>query len=55
MAMRLSKPIRHMKTSPDWHLDTTSPVGERWRLGVGAFVTDEMIADENRTMMLRSR
>jgi long-subunit fatty acid transport protein len=29
------------------------PVGERWRLGLGAFVTDEMIADDNRTMMLR--
>ena len=29
------------------------PVGERWRLGVGAFVTDEMIADDNRTMLLR--
>ncbi len=29
------------------------PVSERVRLGVGAFVTDEMIKDENRTMMLR--
>ena len=29
------------------------PVSERVRLGVAAFVTDEMIKDENRTMMLR--
>jgi long-chain fatty acid transport protein len=29
------------------------PIGERLRLGFGAFVTDEMIKDENRTMMLR--
>jgi len=29
------------------------PISERVRLGVGAFVTDEMITDENRTMMLR--
>ena len=29
------------------------PISERVRLGVGAFITDEMITDENRTMMLR--
>jgi long-chain fatty acid transport protein len=29
------------------------PVGDRWRVGLGAFITDEMIKDENRTMMLR--
>ena len=29
------------------------PVSERVRLGLGAFVTDEMIEDENRTMILR--
>jgi long-chain fatty acid transport protein len=29
------------------------PISDRVRLGVGAFLTDEMIKDENRTMMLR--
>jgi long-chain fatty acid transport protein len=29
------------------------PISERVRLGLGAFVTDEMIKDDNRTMMLR--
>jgi long-chain fatty acid transport protein len=29
------------------------PISERVRLGFGAFITDEMITDENRTMMLR--
>ena len=29
------------------------PVSERVRLGFGAFITDEMITDDNRTMMLR--
>lgn len=29
------------------------PISERVRLGLGAFITDEMIKDENRTMMLR--
>lgn len=29
------------------------PVSERVRLGLGAFVTDEIIEDENRTLMLR--
>ena len=29
------------------------PISDRVRIGLGAFVTDEMIKDENRTMMLR--
>lgn len=31
----------------------TFPISDRVRIGLGAFVTDDMIKDENRTMMLR--
>ena len=29
------------------------PIGNRWRIGLGAFVIDDMIEDENRTITLR--